>query len=85
MLSAREIAPPILCDARELSQLLKLSLRTIRMMDQSGLLPEPLRLSRNAIRWRVDEIRDWLAAGGPRREQWVAMKAAKASPRRSSS
>jgi len=34
-----------------------------------GKLPRPLKIG-GAVRWRLDEIRAWLAAGCPNRQEW---------------
>lgn len=34
----------------------------------------PVRLGTKAPRWRVDELRDWLAAGCPDRLTWERMR-----------
>lgn len=67
---------PILVDARRAAALLGIGLRTLRSMDSSGRLPEPVRLSPGCIRWRLAELREWAAAGCPDRSAWSAIKAA---------
>ena len=66
---------PLLLSARDLTVVLRLSLRTIRSMDAAGRLPEPLRLSPGCVRWKFSEIRDWVNAGCPTREVWAARRA----------
>jgi predicted DNA-binding transcriptional regulator AlpA len=39
----------------------------------SGRIPLPVRLGTRAPRWRVDELRAWLAAGCPNRETWETL------------
>jgi predicted DNA-binding transcriptional regulator AlpA len=36
----------------------------------AGKVPEPIYLGSKAPRWRVDELRDWLAAGAPDLVTW---------------
>jgi len=67
--------PPLVVDARRLAKLLDAGVRTIRTWDAAGRLPSPLRLGGKVV-WRLDEIRDWLAAGAPRRAEWQARRAA---------
>jgi predicted DNA-binding transcriptional regulator AlpA len=43
-------------------------------MNASGKLPKPLRLNGHSIRWAVEDIRAWLAAGAPDRRVWEALK-----------
>src|SRR5262245_57106575 len=67
---------PLAVDARRLSALLGIGLRTVRAWDAAGRLPAPVRIGGRVL-WRLDELRDWLAAGGPDRETWAAMCAAR--------
>lgn len=66
---------PLLVDANGLSPLLSAGVRTIRTWDQLGKIPEPVKLGGRVL-WRVREIRRWIAAGCPPRDQWAAIKAA---------
>ena len=66
---------PLVVDARRLAKLLDAGVRTVRTWDAAGKLPSPIRLGGKVV-WRVDEIRDWLAAGAPRRAEWQARRAA---------
>ena len=47
------------------------SLRTWRSWDAAGWIPRPVRIGRSTL-WRVDELREWIAADCPRREEWEA-------------
>ena len=67
--------PPLVVDARRLAKLLNAGLRTVRAWDAAGKLPSPVRLGGKVV-WRLDEIRDWLAAGAPRRDEWQARRTA---------
>jgi predicted DNA-binding transcriptional regulator AlpA len=40
----------------------------------SGRLPLPIRLGTKKPMWIVSELRDWLAAGAPPRDQWERIK-----------
>jgi predicted DNA-binding transcriptional regulator AlpA len=68
---------PLVVDARTLGTLLGVSRATIFAMHARGALPRPVRPTRRAPRWRVDEIRAWLAAGCPPRETWETVQAAR--------
>jgi predicted DNA-binding transcriptional regulator AlpA len=46
-------------------------------MQSRGALPAPVRPTRRAPRWRVDEIKAWLDANCPPRDRWEALKAAR--------
>jgi len=67
--------PPLAVDAVGLAEMLSLGLRTIRSMDAAGKLPSPLRIGGRVL-WRTAEIRAWLAAGAPDRDEWAAIRAA---------
>jgi len=59
--------------AADVAKLLNVSERHLWSLNSSGRLPRPLRLGR-AVRWPVEELRDWLAAGAPERSRWEAMR-----------
>lgn len=62
--------------AAEVAKLLGISQRHFWACHASGKLgPRPISLGRSK-RWRLAEVRVWLDAGAPTREQWDAMKAA---------
>jgi excisionase family DNA binding protein len=67
---------PLVVGAKELAVLLRIGLRTVRTMDAAGRLPKPVRIG-NSVRWSLEEIRAWLAAGAPDRETWEARRAAR--------
>jgi predicted DNA-binding transcriptional regulator AlpA len=64
---------PLVADARRLARLLCCGLRSIRTWDAAGKLPRPIKLGVRVV-WVLSEIRAWLAAGAPPREEWEAMK-----------
>jgi predicted DNA-binding transcriptional regulator AlpA len=69
-----QAAEALLTDAAGVAMLLKVSKRHIQALDSSGRLgPMGISLGRSR-RWRVDEIREWTAAGCPSRSRWIAMK-----------
>ena len=59
------------CDAKQAAAICGKSLRTWRTWDAAGWIPRPVRIGRSTL-WRADELRDWVAAGCPRREEWEA-------------
>lgn len=72
----REVAPtaPIgpaapvgveLVNARELARVLAVSERTLYRLKSTGELPPPVVLG-GSVRWRLDEIRQWISKGCPR-------------------
>ena len=64
---------PLCTDAAGVAQMLDVSLRTVRRLDDAGRLPAALPLGRSK-RWAIGEIEDWIAAGSPPRRQWTAMR-----------
>ena len=67
---------PLLVSANDLAKLLRLSVRSIRALDASGRLPRPLRVG-GSVRWKLAEVRDWIAADCPPRQVWEARRARK--------
>jgi len=67
---------PLAVSAKQLAAMLGVSVRTIRSMDASGWLPEPVLISSRLIRWPVAEIEAWLRAGAPSRADWDKLQAA---------
>jgi len=61
----------LLVSAKRAAQLCAKSLRTWRTWDSAGLIPRPVRIGRSTL-WRVDELKEWVAAGCPRRGDWEA-------------
>jgi predicted DNA-binding transcriptional regulator AlpA len=62
-------------DAAELAEALGVGVRSVRTWDAGGLLPKPVRLGGTRVVWPLKELRAWLAAGAPPREEWERMKA----------
>ena len=73
--SARRRLSPLVVDAKRLARLLCAGIRTVRTWDAAGKLPKPIRIGGRVV-WLVDEIRAWLDAGAPNRDEWEARKAA---------
>jgi predicted DNA-binding transcriptional regulator AlpA len=61
----------LLLTAKQAAAICGKSLRTWRTWDSAGWIPRPVRIGRSTL-WRADELRKWVAAGCPRREQWEA-------------
>jgi predicted DNA-binding transcriptional regulator AlpA len=64
---------PLLITAKQAAAICGKSLRTWRTWDSAGWIPQPVRIGRSTL-WRADELRDWVAAGCPRRDEWEARK-----------
>jgi predicted DNA-binding transcriptional regulator AlpA len=70
------VGSPLVVDARRLAAMLCAGIRTVRTWNAAGKLPAPVRIGGRVV-WRVDEIRAWLAAGAPSRNEWEARRAAR--------
>jgi predicted DNA-binding transcriptional regulator AlpA len=55
---------PVMLTASELAVMLHISTRSLWRMLSAGQLPNPVRLG-GAVRWPVEEIKKWIAAGCP--------------------
>jgi len=61
-----------LITTKQLAELLAISVPTLERMRASGRLLEPVELSRGCLRYRLGEVRDWVAVGCPPRREWQA-------------
>lgn len=61
----------LLLTAKQAAAICGKSLRTWRSWDSAGWIPRPIRIGRSTL-WRACELRDWVAAGCPRRAEWEA-------------
>ena len=77
---------PLLVRSPEAARLIGVGLTMFKSMESAGKVgPLPLRFGR-AKRWRVEELRRWVAAGCPGRVRWLELtgKNTPASTRRGS-
>ncbi|HEY1599473.1 MAG TPA: helix-turn-helix domain-containing protein [Pirellulales bacterium] len=68
-----ESTPALALPAAGVARFLNVSERHLWALNSSGRLPKPIRLGR-AVRWSVEELRAWLAAGSPERSRWEAIR-----------
>jgi excisionase family DNA binding protein len=73
MAAAGTLSNPLLLTARQAAALCGTSLRTWRTWDAAGKIPRPVRIGRRVL-WRSEELKAWVAAGCPRREQWETLQ-----------
>ena len=66
---------PLAVPAKGVCRLLSVGLRTVRTWDAAGKLPRPHRIGAKVL-WEVSELRAWLAAGCPPRDEWEVRKTA---------
>jgi predicted DNA-binding transcriptional regulator AlpA len=69
-----KVAQTLAVSARELAEMLNVSLRQVWRLNSAGKLPKPIRLS-GSVRWNRQEVTDWFEAGCPDRKTWEARKA----------
>jgi predicted DNA-binding transcriptional regulator AlpA len=55
---------PLMITAAELAQLLRISTRTLWRRRSAGELPQPVCFG-GAVRWRLEEIKNWITRGCP--------------------
>lgn len=67
---------PLLVCARDAARLCGLSVATWHRRVAAGLVPAAVRIGPGCVRWRVEELRAWIAAGCPDRRTWEATQAA---------
>jgi excisionase family DNA binding protein len=53
---------PLLITAADVARLLQVSTRTLWRLRSTGRLPQDVRLG-GTVRWRLDEVRKWIANG----------------------
>ena len=53
---------PAMITAVDFATMLKVSVRTLWRLRSAGQVPEPVRLG-GAVRWRLDEVKKWIAGG----------------------
>lgn len=63
----RTVPEPLLISAQELAPLLGISVRTLWRLVSEGKVVSPVHLG-GSTRWRMDEVRRWIADGCPRPE-----------------
>lgn len=59
---------PALIDLRQLARLLSVSTRTARRLATSGQVPGMVRIGTKLLRFQLEVVRSWIAAGCPARE-----------------
>ncbi len=59
-----ETSDSLLITATEVARLLNISKRTLWRLLSAGKLPPPVRLG-NAVRWRRDQLEQWISQGCP--------------------
>ena len=68
---ASSIQDVVAISARQLAEMLSVSLRQIWRLNSAGKVPKPIRLG-GSVRWDRDEILRWFKDGCPDRGTWEA-------------
>lgn len=56
---------PVLIGKRDAARMLGLGISTLERYILCGWVPKPVKIG-NALRWRIDELREWINAGCPK-------------------
>lgn len=65
---------PLFIDRPTVAAVLGVSATLLDSMDKNGLLgPQSVRFG-GSVRWNLDELRRWAAAGSPPRQHWQAIE-----------
>jgi prophage regulatory protein len=70
---ARSVREALAISARDLKEMLNVSLRQVWRLNAAGKLPKPIRLG-GSVRWNRQEVQDWFTAGCPARSVWEAKR-----------
>ena len=71
--AARLALKPFSVEASWAARLCGVSRATWYSLRKAGRIPKPVRLGRRVL-WRVEELREWMAAGCPPLSRWEVMK-----------
>lgn len=58
----------LLIPANQLATLMQISTRTLWRLLSANRLPEPVRIG-GSVRWRLDEVKQWIESGCPPQEK----------------
>jgi len=70
---ANVVLEPLLLRAVQAAEVCGTSVRSWRIWDATGKIPQPIRIGRVTF-WRYDELRAWVSAGCPDRVAWEASR-----------
>jgi prophage regulatory protein len=71
---AADAVGPILFTPEQTAAALGIGRSQLWRLHSAGRLPAPVRLGQRCPRWRADELRVWVAAGCPSRDEWEKIK-----------
>ena len=64
----------LMVDRKQAAAIASVSIATWDRMTAGGKTPEPIHLSRGCVRWRLDDLRLWVAFGCPDRKSFSELK-----------
>lgn len=67
--------PALMVGPKPAARILGVSIAKWHAMNAGGQVPKPVRFGGRCPRWSVDELRQWIEAGCPSRDQWEKIKA----------
>jgi predicted DNA-binding transcriptional regulator AlpA len=71
-----EALAPFLVGAEGAAKSCSVSVATWHRWNSAGRCPAPVRIGAGTVRWRLDELREWIRVGCPDRRTWEAMQQA---------
>ncbi len=84
-MSVEAVASPpgaLLLSIEDIANLTGLSVPTLYRYRSAGKLPQPIRLTKGAVRWRAADVHLWVHLGCPDQATFEAQRAAQAGTRR---
>lgn len=60
---------PLILTTKEAAKLLGVCERTLGSLSKARKMPQPVKIGA-AVRWNHEELRAWIAAGGPSGDEW---------------
>lgn len=64
----------LLVDRKRAAAIAAISVATWDRMVAAGKTPAPIYLSRGCVRWRLDDLRDWVIEGCPDRHNFESLR-----------
>ncbi len=64
----------LMVDRKQASAIAAVSVATWDRMNAAGKTPQPIHLSKGCVRWRLDDLRLWVAHGCPNRATFSTLK-----------
>ena len=64
----------LMVDRKRAASIASVSIATRDRMNAGGKTPEPIHLSRGCVRWRLEDLRLWVALGCPDRKSFSQLK-----------